>query len=170
MRYTINDLIYGGKYTDQFWNKSYNPNADIENGLANCTTFGSGACLVEGDPYPVSSIAPASRWDEVLINDWYSVPFDASKVKSGDIIEWKDKCHVAKVSDVRDGVIYVNASYYNGEHGEAYYHGTCILGALLIRLACPCIWKVGQSNAGVRTVILVSLGNVVVRSSPYLNA
>ena len=54
--------------------------------------------------------------------------------------------------------------------GGAYYHGTCILGALLMRLACPCIWKVGQSNAGVRKVILVSLGNVVVRSSPYLNA
>ena len=124
MRYTINDLIYGGKYTDQFWNKSYNPNADIENGLANCTTFVIGACLVEGDPYPVSYIAPASRWDEVLINDWYSVPFDANKVKSGDIIEWKDKCHVAKVSDVRDGVIYVNASYYTGEHGVAYYHGS----------------------------------------------
>ena len=54
--------------------------------------------------------------------------------------------------------------------GGAYYHGTCILGALLMRLACPCIWKVGQSNAGVRKVILVSLGNVVVRSSLYLNA
>lgn len=39
-----------------------------------------------------------------------------------------------------------------------------------MRLACPCIWKVGQSNAGVRTVILVSLWMVVVRSSPYLNA
>ena len=39
-----------------------------------------------------------------------------------------------------------------------------------MRLACPCIWKVGQTNAGVRTVILVSLWMVVVRSSPYLNA
>lgn len=54
--------------------------------------------------------------------------------------------------------------------GGSYYHGTCILVALLMRLACPCIWKVGQSNAGVRTVILVSSGNVVVRSSPYLNS
>lgn len=121
MRYTVNDLAYNGKYHKQFWDKAFNPNADIENGLANCTTAVIGFCLVENDPYPVSMIKTASKWDEVLINDWKEIPFDPETVRIGDIIQWKEKCHVAKVADIIDGKIYINGSFYTGDHGKAYY-------------------------------------------------
>ena|GEM_PF-2915839 len=123
MNYEIKDLVYGGRFHDQFWNKDYNPNADIENGLANCTTFVIGSCLVENDPYPVSHISSASNWHNNLINDWTYIPFDPNLIKVGDIIQWVSKCHVAKVSHIRDGKIYINGSFYAGDHGVAYYQG-----------------------------------------------
>lgn len=121
-RYQVKDFIYGGPFHDQFWNKANNPVADIQNGLGNCTTMVIGLCLLENDPYPVSRVGSASKWHQLLINDWKCIDFDASKVKVGDIIQWVEKCHVAKVADIQDGVIYINASYYTGEHGVAYYN------------------------------------------------
>lgn len=122
MKYSVNDLKYGGTYHEQFWNKKNNPNADIENALGNCTTAVYGFCLVENDPIPVSKIVSASHWHEFLINDWKCVDFDESQVKIGDIIQWVEHCHVAKVADIRDGVIYLNGSFYTGDHGKAYYN------------------------------------------------
>ena len=119
MRYNIEDLAYGGKYHDQFWNKKYNSEADVDNCLPNCTCGVIGFCLVENDPYPVSRVTDASEWDGLLINDWKVIDFDKSKVRAGDIIQWKEKCHVAKVADIQDGVIYVNSSFYTGENGVA---------------------------------------------------
>lgn len=124
MRYSIEDIKYNGKYHKEFWEKDYNPNADLENGLANCTTFVIGACLVEKNPYPVSRISSASNWDNYLINDWKKISFDPSRVKAGDILQWKTKGHVCKVADIRDGIIYINGSYYTGEHGVSIYNGT----------------------------------------------
>lgn len=117
------DFTYNGKYSLFFWDKNFNKNADIENGLANCTTMAIGLCLLENNPYPVSRIASASRWHEVLINDWKCIPFDYSQVKVGDIIQWVSKGHVCKVSRISDGRIYIRGSYYTGEHGVAYYNG-----------------------------------------------
>jgi len=122
MRYTINDLSYTGKYRQFFWDANYNPNATIENGLANCTTAVYGFCLVEGNPVPVSRIVSANQWHEYLINDWVEIPFEIDKVEVGDIIEWVDGCHVAKVGDVIDGKPFINGSYYTGEHGVSVYN------------------------------------------------
>lgn len=121
MEYTISELIYGGKYNDAFWNPQYNALATITNGLADCTTFVIGACIVEGNPKPVSYIGGASTWDECLTNGWTKVSYSKSKVKVGDIIQWKTKCHVAKVAKIVDGIIYVNGSFYTGEHGVSIY-------------------------------------------------
>lgn len=122
MKYTAEDLRYGGRYHDQFWNRKNNPEADVANGLANCTCAVIGFCLAEGDPYPVSRVKAASEWHKVLINDWKCIDYDPGKVKVGDIIQWVDHCHVAKVADIRDGVIYINGSFYTGDHGKAYYN------------------------------------------------
>ena len=123
MEYTINELVYGGKYHDAFWNPKYNALATITNGLADCTTFVIGACVVEGNPKPVSWISGASTWDQCLTNGWTLVPYSKSKVKVGDIIQWKAKCHVAKVAKIVDGIIYVNGSFYTGEHGVSVWNG-----------------------------------------------
>lgn len=123
MKYTINDLSFGGKYHDQCWNPKYNKEANIQNALANCTTAVIAFCLIEKNPLPVSAIANASNWHNLLINGWRCIDFDKSKVKVGDIIQWVDKCHVCKVADIVDGTIYINGSFYTGEHGVAYYNG-----------------------------------------------
>ena len=123
MKYTINDLSFGGRYHDQCWNPKYNKEANIQNALANCTTAVIAFCLIEKNPLPVSTIANASNWHNLLINGWRCIDFDKSKVKVGDIIQWVDKCHVCKVADIVDGTIYINGSFYTGEHGVAYYQG-----------------------------------------------
>lgn len=123
MKYSIEELAYNGKYHNQFWNPMYNKEANIQNALANCTTAVIGFCLVEDNPLPVSVISSASDWHKYLINGWKCVNFDESKVKVGDIIQWVDKCHVCKVADIKDGTIYINGSFYTGEHGVAYYNG-----------------------------------------------
>lgn len=123
MNYTINDLSYGGKYHNQCWNPQFNKEATIPNALANCTAAVIAFCLIENDPSPVSVISDASNWHNYLTNGWRCIDFDASKVKVGDIIQWVDKCHVCKVADIQNGTIYINGSFYTGEHGVAYYNG-----------------------------------------------
>lgn len=123
MRYNINDLSYGGRYHNQFWNPQYNREATIPNALANCTAAVIGFCLAEKNPLPVSVISDASNWHKYLTNGWRCIDFDESKVKVGDIIQWVDKCHVCKVADIVDGTIYINGSFYTGENGVAYYNG-----------------------------------------------
>lgn len=123
MKYNINDLSYGGRYHDQFWNPQYNKEATIPNALANCTAAVIGFCLAEKNPLPVSVISDASNWHKYLTNGWRCIDFDESKVKVGDVIQWVDKCHICKVADIVDGTIYINGSFYTGEHGVAYYQG-----------------------------------------------
>lgn len=121
MEYRLEDLIYGGKYHHAFWDVNNNPNATIQNCLANCTTAVYGMCIVEGNPKPVSRIVSASNWHNYLINGWECKSFRADEVRTGDIIQWVNKCHVAKVAAIKDGIIYVNASFYTGEHGVSIY-------------------------------------------------
>ena len=123
MKYNINDLSYGGKYHNECWNPQYNPEANIPNALANCTTAVIAFCLIEKNPLPVSVISNASNWHNLLTNGWRCINFDRSKVKVGDVIQWVDKCHVCQVADIKDGTIYINGSFYTGEHGVAYYNG-----------------------------------------------
>lgn len=123
MQYSISELSYGGKYHNQCWNPQFNKEATIPNALANCTAAVIAFCLIENDPSPVSIISDASNWHNYLTNGWRCIDFDINKVKVGDIIQWVDKCHVCKVADIKDGTIYINGSFYTGEHGVAYYQG-----------------------------------------------
>ena len=120
MRYTIEDLKYGGKYHAFFWG-DLNPNATVQNGLGNCTTMAYGDCLVDGWQ-PVSRIVNANNWHNYALG--IVLPFDIAKVEKGDVLEWVDKCHVAKVDDIINGVIYLNSSWYTGIHGVAIYNGS----------------------------------------------
>lgn len=123
MNYTINELSYGGRYHNECWNPQFNKEATIPNALANCTAAVIAFCLIENDPLPVSVISDASNWHNYLTNGWRCIDFDESKVKAGDVIQWVDKCHVCKVAGIKDGTIFINGSYYTGEHGVAYYNG-----------------------------------------------
>jgi len=116
MRQTAKGLEYPNRF---YWNYLVNPNATIENGLANCTTYCYGAIKEDGHAAPVSSIVNANRWDQVLTNGWMAVPYEEGKAETGDIIQWVDKCHVAVVSK-KDTI---SGSYYTGMHGKAYYDG-----------------------------------------------
>lgn len=123
MKYSINDLAYGGKYHNQCWNPQFNKEATIPNALANCTAAVIAFCLIENKPLPVSVISDASSWHKYLTNGWRCIDFDPSQVKVGDVIQWVGKCHVCQVADIVDGTIYINGSFYTGEHGVAYYNG-----------------------------------------------
>lgn len=123
MKYNINDLSFGGRYHNECWNPQFNKEATIPNALANCTAGVIAFCLIERDPLPVSVISDASNWHNYLTNGWRCIDFDESKIKVGDIVQWVDKCHVCKVADIKDGTIYINGSFYTGEHGVAYYQG-----------------------------------------------
>ena len=120
MAYNLNDLKYGGKYHAFFWG-DLNPNATIPNGLANCTTFTYGDCMRDGWQ-PVSRITNANTWHTVANGE--VIPYDRNLVKKGDVIEWVNGCHVAKVDDIIDGEIYLNCSWYTGEHGVAIWNGS----------------------------------------------
>ena len=119
MKYTLDDVKYNGSLHNSLWNIQYNPNADITNCLANCTTLTYGLCDIK----PVSRIVGASNWHNYLTNGWYAIPFNRSQVQEGDIIEWVDHVHVAKVDKVDDSGIWLHCSWYTGEHGVAMYDG-----------------------------------------------
>lgn len=129
MIHTKEDFIYNGIFHNFFWNVQYNRNATIENGLANCTTMAYGLSIMESigsidAGKPVSSIVSASNWHKVLTNGWSFIKYDKNKLHVGDIIEWVDGCHVAKVIGKRNKEFIVGSSFYTGEHGVAYYNGT----------------------------------------------
>ena len=77
MRTTAKGLEYPNKF---YWDYMVNPNATIENGLANCTTFVYGAIKEDGHLAPVTSIVGANRWHQVLTNGWMAIPYDTQKL------------------------------------------------------------------------------------------
>lgn len=122
-KYKLEDFAFGGKYNDYFWNTKYNPNATIENGLANCTTLAYGFAYINHLPRPVSSIVSASRWHKVVANGWTVQPYGSVTIKTGDIIEWSENCHVATVIGKTEGEALLGCSWYTGEHGKSTYDG-----------------------------------------------
>ena len=120
MSYTIDEIKFGGRYHPFFWG-DMNPNATISNGIANCTTFTYGDCLVDGWT-PVSRIVNANNWHSVANGE--VIPFDITLVEEGDVLEWVSGCHVAKVDRIENGKIYLNCSWYTGVHGVAVYNGS----------------------------------------------
>lgn len=116
---SINGLEYGGAFHTFFWDTKNNPNAIIDNGLANCTTFVYGDVLRDLNKPMVSRIANAGNWHNYLINGWLKIPYEKDKLKIGDVIEWSKKNHVARYSNTG----YVSGSFYTGIHGKAYYNG-----------------------------------------------
>lgn len=120
-KYNLNDFAYGGKYNDYCWNTSYNPNATIENGLANCTTMAIAFSYILHTPYPVTKIVSAGNWHKVLTNGWTYKPYGSCQIKVGDIIQWSD--HVATVIEIKEGEALLGCSWYTGEHGKSIYDG-----------------------------------------------
>ncbi len=119
----IQDLAYGGKYHDQGWNPNLNKEADVLNCRANCTCATIQECLIEGYPLPQETIHNASSWHKYLTHGWKCIPYNVDSVKRGDIIEWEEKCHVAIVDKVDDGIVFLHCSWYTGEHGKSVYGG-----------------------------------------------
>jgi len=120
MSYTIDEIKFGGKYHPFFWG-DLNPNATISNGIANCTTFTYGDCLRDGWEV-VSRIVNANQWHTVTNGEVLN--FDINLVEVGDVLEWVNGCHVAKVDRIENGKIYLNCSWYTGVHGVAIYNGS----------------------------------------------
>ena len=119
----IKGLEYNGKWHKYFWDPAVNPEATVRDGLADCTCFVLGDVAAEGLPRPVSPIPNASAWHTCLINGWHAIPYKASDVEVGDILEWVEGCHVVRVSKIEGGKIYISGSFYTGIHGRAYYNG-----------------------------------------------
>lgn len=114
---TLDKIKYGGEYHYYFWDPAFNPVATIEDCLPDCTTFVIGDCGVTGTPRPVSKVVGASHWHEHLTNDWNLIPFDPSKLKVGDVIEWTAVPHVGRVFKIVDGTPWIRGSFYTGENG-----------------------------------------------------
>lgn len=120
-KYFVQDMSFYGKYKDFFFNSKYNPSATLTLCIANCTGGVLGYCLIEGDPFPVTSLRDANVWHKYLTKDYSLTAYAKSKLKKGDVIQWVKKCHVCKVADVIDGQVYVHSSWYTGEHGVSVY-------------------------------------------------
>ena len=116
MRTTSEGLGYPNPF---YWDISINPYASVTNGLADCTCYCYGAVREEGHRAVVSKICNADSYHKYLINGWSYIPYDASKLEKGDIIEWSSKCHVAVYVDKNN----IAGSFYTGEHGRAYWNG-----------------------------------------------
>lgn len=123
-KYNIEDFSFGGKFHDYCWNTKYNPNATIENGLANCTTMAIAFSFILHNPYPVTRIGSANNWHRLLTNGWTAKPYGSVTIKKGDIIEWVENCHVATVIEIKEGEALLGCSWYTGEHGVSKYNGT----------------------------------------------
>ena len=117
----INSAVYDSKY---YWDININPNATISNCLPNCTTLVYGAVLQSGHLPLVRYIKNAGCFDEVLTNGWIAKEYDKDKLEIGDVIEWKDKNHVAIVSKIEENKVIISGSYYTGEHGKSIYNGS----------------------------------------------
>lgn len=113
----INDFAYEGKYKRFVWDISYNPNATIENGMANCTTLAYAYAYINHKPLPVKKIVSAGNWNRVLTNGWKAELYGSIPLKKGDILEWDD--HVATMISTDR----LASSFYTGEHGKSIYEG-----------------------------------------------
>lgn len=122
-KYSVEDFAFGGEYKDYCWDLKYNPNATIENGLANCTTLAIAFSYILHNPYPVTRIGSANNWHRLLTNGWTYKPYGSVMLKVGDILEWKDEVHVATVIAIKEGEALLGCSWYTGEHGVSKYDG-----------------------------------------------
>lgn len=116
-----NHYVYGaGTWSKYYWNKSYNPNADFENCMANCTTYAYGRVRENGLPAPVTRIINANNWHTVVNTSagWSLIRYiQGMSLQAGDILEW-EAIHVAVVetNGTNPGV---SASWYTGDDGTA---------------------------------------------------
>lgn len=117
----LNHYVYGaGTWSRYYWNISYNPNADFENCMANCTTYAYGRVRENGLPAPVTRIVNANNWHTVVNTSagWSLIRYiQGMSLKAGDILEW-EAIHVAVVetNGTNPGV---SASWYTGDDGTA---------------------------------------------------
>lgn len=116
-----NHYVYGaGTWSKYYWNISYNPNADFENCMANCTTYAYGRVRENGLPAPVTRIVSANRWHTVVNTSagWSLIRYiQGMTLQAGDILEW-EAIHVAVVetNGTNPGV---SASWYTDDDGHS---------------------------------------------------
>lgn len=116
-----NHYVYGaGTWSKYYWNISYNPNADFENCMANCTTYAYGRVRENGLPAPVTRIVNANKWHTVVNTSagWSLIRYiQGMTLQAGDILEW-EAIHVAVV-ETNGTNPWVSASWYTGDDGTA---------------------------------------------------
>lgn len=117
----LNHYVYGaGTWSKYYWNISYNPNADFENCMANCTTYAYGRVRENGLPAPVTRIVNANKWHTVVNTSagWSLIRYiQGMTLQAGDILEW-EAIHVAVV-ETNGTNPWVSASWYTGDDGTA---------------------------------------------------
>lgn len=120
---SVKGLEFGGKYNQFFWT-GLNPLANVKSCLPNCTTFVLGDLMVDKLPNPLTKVRNANQWHLYLTNGYTLYDFEYSNVQVGDILEWTSGNHVARVTKIQKGQIYISGSFYTGIHGKAYYNGS----------------------------------------------
>ena len=127
-RTVYNGIEYGGNHAFYWWDETLNPGATFttsvgtyDYALPNCTTYCWGRMLEAGDQIPVSYLANANNWHNVLTNGWTYVLFSVNACEPGDILEWTGSDnHVAVVEAISNGVVYVSQSFYTDDNGTPY--------------------------------------------------
>lgn len=136
-----NHFVYGsGDWSKYYWNSNYNPNANITNCLANCTTLVYGRCLENGYPAPVTTIRNANLWHTVVNTSagWSVMSYSSGMMLyAGDIIEWASSGanHVGIVE--QDGTDpWQSSSWYTDDQGTGTGgRNTSIVGSTLAQVS-----------------------------------
>lgn len=131
-RLTSEGLPYGASAHQYYWDHANNPYATYAWCLANCTCYAYGRALEIGSPAPITldtqwGVASAYHWNVCVGNGWRAIPWDASQVSPGDILQYGDYAagltsvnHVAFVEKVEGGVITTSNSNYTGDDGTGH--------------------------------------------------
>lgn len=156
----LNHYVYGaGTWSRYYWNPSYNPNANFDNCMANCTTYAYGRVRENGLPAPVTRIRDANNWHTVVNTSggWTLLNYTSGmSLRAGDIVQWGDyqkykagespqyrysAVHVAVV-ETSGSAPYVSGSWYTGDDETANSdRSTAVMGNTL---ADVCNWMVAH--------------------------
>lgn len=133
-RTNTNGILYGDYNGYFYWDSTYNPYASPSYCMANCTCYAYGRAREAGFPAPLQSGAypSAYRWHAYLANGWTYIPWDASQVEPGDILQYGDiyngltsQNHVAFVEDVNSNGIVTSNSNYTSRNTSLGLQGIC---------------------------------------------
>lgn len=155
-RLVVDGIRYGEYASAYYWDPSVNIYA-VNKGwmLANCTCYAYGRALEIGSPAPIGGgewgAGSAFHWNVSCINGWYAIPYTASNVAPGDILQWGDydagiqtPNHVAFVETVENGTITISYSSWTSRDVSmtpaqisAYFQSTEYLRGRFFDVATP---------------------------------